>query len=94
MDFRESYYNIMQRSALRVQKDKEAAERREKAVHDSHANLVKKNKEQEALEKKAKKKEKDKYLEREFNQEKVAEKREAALNAKKAIDKEHLDKMR
>ena len=32
--------------------------------------------------------------EREFNLEKVNEKRDAAANAKKAIDKEYLDKMR
>ena len=58
MDFRESYYNIMQRSAIRVQKDKAAQERREKAALDDHHAQVKKNKDLEAAEKKAKKKEK------------------------------------
>jgi hypothetical protein len=58
MDFRESYYNIMQRSAARVQKDKEALERREKAAADEHHAMIKKNKDLEAFEKKAKKKEK------------------------------------
>ena len=94
MDFRENYYSIMNRSAQRVQKVKDGAERRDKAIQDKELAMAKKNKELEKAEKEARKKAKERFFAEEIKREKNAEKRQAASTNKKAIEKEYNDKMK
>ena len=56
--------------------------------------MAKKNKELEKHEKEVKKKAKEQFFAEEIKKEKAEAKRVAAITAKKAIDKEHADKMR